>query len=68
MHARTHSCTHVKLGWTNLLSVLVGLEGADFLSVLVIVQQGEAIVTHEAGTLRGQLAVVDHPPDGTKQS
>ena len=50
-------------GGTNFLPVFVGLEVTDLLSFVVIVQQGETAVTHEAGTLGGQLTVVNHPPE-----
>lgn len=57
--------TDVKSGRANFLPVLVGLEGTDLASLVVIVQEGETAVTHEAGTLGGQLTVMNHPSDET---
>ena len=55
----------MKSGRAYFLPVLVGLEGTDLASLVVIVQEGETAVTHEAGTLGGQLTVMNHPSDET---
>lgn len=57
--------TDLKSGRAYFLPVLVGLEGTDLASLVVIVQEGETAVTHEAGTLGSQLTVVNHPSDET---